>query len=1034
MKKLTLILILAFATALSLSAQNTVKGTVKDAATGDPLPGVGVIVSTGGGTVTDLDGNYTVTVGRDASITFNMLGFNEVTEKVNGRAKIDVFLSEDIKLLDEVVVLGYTSQKKNELSSSVVSLTSEELLDNSTADIGTMIQGKAAGVVVMNASGQPGEGAQIRIRGTGSIAASADPLYVVDGIAGGTFNPNDVESITILKDASATALYGASASGGVIVVTTKSAKDRSRTDVTFKASRGVKQALSGRFHPMDSEELYNTQKMMMSAKQFGNLRPESLLERDYDWYNNIFKKGVVQDYYASVAGISGRMNYFASVDHYDEEGSLIFTGFKRNSARLNLTAPIGDQVMFNIRLAYNRAQSDYTSDWKDVAMAYQGMPWDIPFDENGNPYAVGTPEGEGVSWYGKEQYNPFHTLLYNTSQSWSEESVADLQLVWNINDWLTFTSTGRFASSNWKSKSYYDSRTNTGALGQGSLSQSEGSGWGIGLTELLKAHKNIGPHALNGIVGYEVGWGYDENMGATGGFMPTGMKALNSTASGFGVWGSDANSASWAVLAQAQYSYQEKYIATASLRYDKTYKFAPKARGGFFPGVSAAWIISKEDYMQDYPQFNLLKLRVGYGKTGNSDISPFLYQDSFSTSYTYNDKVVAVAERMANPNLGWEVAYMSSLGLEAMMYDRINFSMDLYNTNNKDLLLDVPQAASSGFTYYTANIGTINNKGVELAIDADLIKTKNLRWNAGFNFGRNRNTVVYLPNGAFRRGYGTPKVEQIVAEGHDIYTWYMPEWAGVDPENGDPLWWWDEIASNDAGKLLYYVVDANGEPTTDTTTVATDYPVYTGNRVKTNSYDKADYKMTGSATPKFTGGFSSSLSWKNLTLSANFHFVYGNLVFNRSRITMDGDGSYIDYNMMSIDNGLGWVRWTDPNSVTDPVEKERIIEQNQHATHPRPMQNGNKKSNSYSTRYLEDGSFLRFKNITLSYNLSKPLFNGFIQGGRVYFTADNIYTWTKFSGADPEVRLEGSGSSLAGTFSDNYPVPRSFIFGIDLKF
>ena len=1023
MKKVFTVILLSLLSVAAF-AQTTVTGSVKDAVTGEPLIGVGVIVSTGGGAMTDADGAFSVTVGKNAVLTFNLLGYADVVEPVNGRTKIEVFMKEDIHFLDEVVVLGYTSQKKNELSSSVVSLRSEELLDNSTADLGTMIQGKAAGVVVMNASGQPGEGAQIRIRGTGSISASADPLYVVDGIAGGTFNPNDVESVTILKDASATALYGASAAGGVIVITTKSAKDRSRTEVNFKASVGFKQALSGRYHPMDSKELYETQRMMMSEKQFNNLRPESLLERDYNWYNNIFKKGLVQDYYASLAGMAGRVSYFASFDHYNEKGSLIFTGFKRNSARLNLSAPIGKSLTFNTRLAYNRAQSDYTSDWKDVAMAYQGLPWDLPFDENGKPYAIGTPEADGVTWYGKEQYNPFHTLLYNTSQSWSEEIVADLQLIWNITDWLSLTGTGRFASSNWNSKTYNDARTNTGSLGVGSLSQSTGRAWGVGLTALLKAHKTFGDHAINGIIGYELSRGYDENMGASGSFMPTGMKALNSvSSSGMGVWGSDYDSAAWAVLAQAQYSYKEKYIATASIRYDKTYKFAPKARGGFFPGVSAAWIISKEPFMQNAKALDMLKLRIGYGVTGNSDISPFLYQDSFSTSYTYNDKVVAVAERMANPELGWEMAYMASLGIEARLFDRLNISLDLYNTDNKNLLLDVPQAASSGFTYFTANIGTINNKGIELAMDADIIKTKDWRWNLGFNFGLNRNTVKYLPNGAFRRGYGTPKVEQIVAEGYDIYTWYMPEWAGVDAATGEPQWWMYEKEKDADGNTLYYVLDGRGNPTSEKSTEETAWPVYTGNREKTNLYDKADYRMVGSATPKFTGGINTTLTWRNWSLGANFFFVYGNQVFNRSRITNDCDGSYVDYNMMSINNGLGWVRWDPDDESTHEI-----------ATHPRPMMNGNKKSNSYSTRYLEDGSFLRVKNITLAYNINKPLFKGFIQGGRIYFTADNVFTFTKFSGADPEVRLEGSGSSLAGTFSDNYPVPRSFIFGIELKF
>lgn len=1025
MKKLFTLILLSLL-GLSAFAQNTVTGSVKDAATGEPLIGVGVIVSTGGGDVTDMDGNYTVKAGKDATITFSIIGYTDVVESVNGRNRIDVSMKEDVNFLDEVVVMGYTSQKKNELSSSVVSLRSDEIVDNSTPDLGNMIQGKAAGVVVMNASGQPGEAAQIRIRGTGSISASADPLYVVDGIAGGTFNPNDVESVTILKDASATALYGASASGGVIVVTTKQAKDRERTEVNFKASAGIKQALSGRFHPMGSEELYETQRMMMSKSAFRNMRPESLLDKDFDWYNHIFKIGVVQDYYASISGIAGRVNYFASIDHYDEQGSLIGTGFDRNSARINLSAPIGERVTLNFRVGYNRAHSTYHTDWKDLSMAYQGMPWDNPYDDNGNPIGIGTTadNAQGVMWYGKEQYNPFHSLQYNSANSWSEELVGDLQLIWNITDWLSFNSMARLDSSNWHSKTYMDARTNTSALDVGTLSQGSGNGWGIGLTELLKAHKNFGLHSINGIVGAEFSWGYTESMGAGGAFMPTGMQALNSVGgTGLSVSGNDYKSAAWAVLAQAQYSYAEKYIATASVRYDRTYKFAPKARGGVFPGVSAAWIISKEPFMENLTMFDLLKIRAGYGMTGNSDIAPFLYQDSFSTSTIYNDKVVAVAERMANDYLGWETAHMASLGIEARMWDRLNIALDLYNTDNKNLLLDVPLAPSSGFSEYTANVGNINNKGIELAIDGDIIKNKDWTWNLGFNIGLNRNTVTYLPGGAFRHGGGTPKVEQIVAEGYDIYTWYMPEWAGVDPENGDPLWWIYEQAEDDNGYPLFYTLNDHGNPTSEMSTEETQWPVYTGERRTTNNYDLATYRMTGSATPKFTGGITTNLRWKNWTLGANFHFVYGNKVFNRTRITHDGDGSYLDYNMMSLNNGLGWVRWDPDDESTHEI-----------ATHPRPKQNGNKKSNSYSTRYLEDGSFFRLKNVTVAYNISKPILWGFVKGGRVYFTADNVFTLTKFSGADPEVRLEGSGSTLAGTFSDNYPVPRSFILGIDLKF
>ena len=1023
MKKLYSIILLSLL-ATAAFAQNVITGSVKDAATGDPLIGVGVIVSSGGGAMTDADGSFSVKAGKDATLTFNLLGYADVVEQVNGRSVIDVLMSEDVNFLDEVVVMGYTSQKKNELSSSVVSLRSEELLDNSTPDLGNMIQGKAAGVVVMNASGQPGEAAQIRIRGTGSISASADPLYVVDGIAGGTFNPNDVESVTILKDASATALYGASAAGGVIVVTTKQARDRNRTEVNFKANAGIKQALTGRFHPMDSEELYETHRMILSKSAFKNQRPESLLDKDFDWFGSIFRKAVVQDYYASVAGIAGRVNYFASIDHYDEQGSMIGTSFDRNSARMNLSAPIGERITLNMRLGYNRSHSNafQNTDWKNIGTAYNGMPWDNPYDENGNPIAIGLPEAAGTVWYGKEQYNPFHSLQYNTSQSWNEDVVADVQFIWNITDWLTFTSNNRLGSSNWNSKTYLDSRSNTEAKNIGTLSQGSGRSWSIGLNELLKFHKNFDEHAVNGIIGYEVGWGYTESLGASGSNMLTGMQALNS-AIPTGISGNDYKSAAWAVLAQAQYSYAEKYIATASIRYDRTYKFAPKARGGFFPGVSAAWIISKEPFMSGFRSLDLLKLRAGYGVTGNSDIEPFLYQDSFSTSVTYNDKVVAVAERMANDRLGWESAHMASLGLEGRVFNRFNFSLDLYNTDNKNLLLAVPQALSTGFSEYTTNIGTINNKGIELAMDADIIKKKDFCWNLGFNIGLNRNTVKYLPNGAFYRGTGTPKVQQIVAQGYDIYTWYMPEWAGVDEATGAPLWWAYEKEMDEDGYPLYYVLDEHGNPTAEKSNEVTAWPVFTGNRETTTNYSNADYRMVGSATPKFTGGLTTNVTWRNWSLGANFHFVYGNKVYNMARNTIDADDAYTDYNMQSLKNGLGWVRWDPEDESTHAI-----------ATHPNPKGAVKKLSNSISTRYLEDGSFLRLKNVTLAYNIGKPILWGFVQAGRVYFTADNVFTLTRFSGADPEVRLEGTSWSLAGLFNDNYPVPRSFVLGIDLKF
>ena len=968
----------------SLSAQqHTVTGTVVEADNGQPLVGVAVMVSTGGGTTTDINGAYAVQVSDDATLTFSTLGFLDVTEKVNGRSVVNVKMTVDQQLLDEVVVLGYTSQKKNELSSSVVTISSERLKDVTTPDLGNMLQGKAAGVLVMNASGQPGDGAKIRIRGTGSISASASPLYVVDGVAGGSFNPNDVETLTVLKDASATALYGAAAAGGVIVVTTKQAKSDKAT-VTFKATAGIKKALNGRFSPMDSEELWNYHKSVFPKATFPGQRPESLLNQDFDWMGAMFKTGVVQDYYVSASGKTGRTNWFASISHYDEEGSLINTNHSKSSARVNLSAPLGKDVNLAIRLNYDRGKTQYTSSYVTLEAAYRASPWDNPYvlDADGNPtneilFVDSTVRSDnGGTWYSHDPYNILHNEQYNYNIGESEDIMADVQLNWNITDWLMFTTTNRFSSSNWFNESYIDPRTNLPG-GSGSIENSYGQGWGFGTTNLLKANKTFGDHAVNGVVGIEYGEGFSRNMSASGIDMPAGQASLsNSVMSGVG--GYNYRSRSWAWLAQAQYSYKGKYIVTGSIRYDETSRFAPKARGGYFPGASAAWLINQEPWMQNQNVFSLLKLRAGYGKTGNDSIENFLYQDVYSLSVKYQDIVAAIAERQSNPNLGWEEAYMTSVGLDMELFNRINLTVDLYNIDNKNLLLAVPLAPSTGFFEFMDNVGTVNNKGIEVALDADIFAKKDFGWNVGFNIGFNKNTVESLPNGSFTSGY---KSTQLIQEGEDIFTWYMADWAGVDPANGDPLW---------------YTVDEQGVEST------------------TNDIAKATVRNVGKATPLFQGGVNTSLRWKGFTLSATGAFIYGNKILNYARTSMDSDGAYTAYNQMSIDNGLGWKRW----------EKE-----GDEVTHPKPKLNGNKKSNELSSRYLEDGSYFRLKNVTLSYDFPQAwMKKAKMQGLRVYVSGDNLWTATKFSGMDPEIDTEDA------VYATNYPVPMTLVGGIQITF
>ena len=997
-----------FVAQLGFAQKITVSGQVLDASDGQPLIGAGVMLANGSGTVTDGDGRYVIQAPRDASLTFSSLGYISATEPINGRTVINLSLSPDTQALEEVVVLGYTTQKKAELSSAVVSMSGEKLTDVAAPDIGNMLQGKVAGVVAMNSSGQPGAGAEIRIRGTGSITAGAGPMYVVDGVAGGDFNPNDVETISVLKDASATALYGAAAAGGVIVVTTKNAK-QDKPVVNFKASYGIKKALTGRFKAMNSEELYYTQKQMYSKMIFPSQRPEELLDLDFDWVNNSFRLGNVQNYYASVGGRSGRTNYYVSLDHYNENGTLVNTNYKRSSARVNLSTAITDRLTMNTRVNYKRTASREESSYVTLECAYRALPWDIPYviDENGNitdeVLLVNDPKrsDNGKPWYSHDKYNILHNELYNYSKGHGESIVADLQLIWNITDWLTFTSTNRYDSSNDFWESYIDPRTQSPSYannGHLSNSDSEWNGWGT--TNILKYHNIFdGKHDVNAIVGWEYGEGYTRAMETEGKNMPAGQRSISNCApSTIESSGYDYQSRTWALLAQAQYSYMGKYVLTASIRYDESYKFGPLNRGGYFPGASGAWIISNEDFMKNNNLLSFLKLRAGFGKTGNDSIAAFRYQDIYALSANYEGITAAILTQQANPNLGWEEAYMASLGTDLTIKNNVNVTVDLYNTTNTNLLLAVPTATSTGFFEFMDNRGTVRNTGVEFAVDGNIFKLGDLRLDAGFNIGFNKNRVVSLPDGD---GDGTPDdilqttssgYNQKISVGHDIYSWFIPKWVGVNVENGDPVW---EHVEDD------------------------------GSITETSDYALATPQFVGTASPLFSGGLNMSLSWKNFTLSANGSFIYGNKVFNYTRCVMDSDGAYTDYNQMSHDNGLGWIRWQkdDPDGT------------NYKATHPRLVLNGNKNSCKPSSRQLEDGSFFRLRNVTLGYDLPKNLLKRTgMSNARVFLTADNLLTLSKFSGMDPEVRLESTTWSLAGSYSNNYPVPMSISAGIDIKF
>lgn len=968
-------------------AQQRVSGTVTDKATGEPLVGVSVAVKgTTKGVISDVDGKYSADVASDATLVFGYLGYKDVTVGVEGRAVINVTMESDINKLDEVVMVGYSSVKKTELSSAVTTVQGDKLRDVTTPDLGSMLQGKVAGVQVTNSSGAPGSTATIRIRGTGSIAAGSDPLYVVDGVVGGTFNPNDVESITVLKDAGSTGIYGASGSGGVIVVTTKHAKAGQEPVVNFKAQVGLKQLLTGRFRVLDANELYDFYSSILSKASMKTY-PAELREQNFDWLKDAERLGVTQNYYASASANIKKVSFLTSLDWYDENGTQRESKYNRLSGKIEVGAELIKGVNLTARVNYTQSKS---VSGHGLGCYYQ-LPWNNPYDERTGEYIYidsAVRPDNGKTWYGREANNPLFASSknpnpYNTSKSF----LGDLRLSWDITDYFQISTTNRYSADD----SFYKSVTTPEAKSKtwpdGQLSQGLTWGHSFGTTNILKYYDTFnGVHSVNALLGHEYGYSSYEYMNVVTSGLKNGMQVLNGTKPE-NVYGTKTETASWSLFAQAQYSYKERYFFNATFRADASSVFAPKNKVGYFPAGSFAWLASNEEFMQRQDVVSFLKLRASYGLTGNSNIGSYKYLDiyGFNERLQYQGVQGAYPETVANPYLHWETAVMRNVGLDISFRNFLTVNVDVYGNLNKDLLLDVPLALSSGFSRRTENVGKIRNMGVELTLTSNNFNRKNFKWTTSLNLGHNKNTVVYLPNHEDIVA-SSSQGNQIYLEGEPLYSWYMPKWLGVDSETGAPLW--EHLIKDENGNVI------GTEPTSKLDL--------------TN-----DNQIVGNAQPILVGGLLNTFNVYGVEISANLQFNYGNKVFNDSRRYVDSDGAYIDYNFMSLDNGLGWSRWRQPGD---------------NATHPRARLGGNRLSNEVTSRYLEDGSYLRIKNITVSYPLPATVLRKMhLQSFRIFLSGDNLYTFTKFSGMDPEVGVKG-------LFSYNYPVSRVFSLGIDVKF
>lgn len=1013
LKSLTSTLLLLLLSTIAFAQTAPVTGKVTDE-TGLPLPGVSVkIKNTAGGSTSDSNGKFTLNAAKDAVLEFSYIGYLKQEYKLSGQNSITVNLKPDAKLMDEVVVVGYTTKNKSQIVSSLSTITSKELLDVTSNSTANLLQGKAAGVAVSSQSGKPGAAATVRIRGTGTITAGSDPLTVVDGIIGGSANPRDIESITVLKDAAATGLYGSRAANGVIVITTKQGKN-GKTKIDYSGSYGINNATQGNFKLMNGQQLldystylytndYNTKRASfikqlqattpnptqqqidtyLTSKQLPLTKSAYLsgflptVPEKTDWRKLAFKQAYTNSQYIGISGGEERTHFFIGANYYDEKGTLISTGVNNINFRVNVDHQINDRLKVTARINAGFGKTTNNTSGA-LEQAYTNVPWDNPFNANGSPRYI----DQKAQWYGRDHSNFMFLEQYNFDNQRSQNLTGDIKLDYKITNWLNFATSNRYTVNNFRGESLIDARTPVGKANSGELKNTYDYNNAVITSNLFNASHSFGKHNLSGIAGFEYQQNYVDGINGTGYGIQPGLEILDATATAKSLLGGKSKSRFVSELFMGDYNYNNRYFGTISLRNDGSSKFGKDHLYGLFYSVAGGWLISNEKFFKSKVITNL-KLRASYGVTGNAPSSDYGSLALYNFNVQYSGIPGGYPSSIANPNLTWETPTTINVGANIGLWNRVELNVDAYQRTNKDLIIAVPLSSASGFYSNLQNIGSVRNRGIDIELNTKNF-TGEFKWSTSFNIGFNKNEVLTL--------YKDQPIDkfsnQRIAVGRDLNSWFMREWAGVDPANGDPLWYMTQK-------------DASGKEFTTTT----------------NNYNAADRRYVGTSTPNFTGGLGNQFSYKNFSLGTFFNFVSSSKIYNSSRELFDADGAYPQYNSMVLKKG--WSRWENPGD---------------NATHPKALVNGNKLSNKPSSRYLEDGSYLRLRNVTFAYDFPESVTKKMkIANLRVYVSGDNLLTFTKFSGMDPEVAaLDANGNN--GISGLKYPISKKILFGVNLGF
>lgn len=979
----------------------TITGVVKDAMTGDPIIGASVVAKgeSGNGTITDLDGKFMLTINPGAELAVSYIGYTSSTVATKpGTTQYTIALREDNQMLSEVVVVGYNTQKKESLTGALQSVKGDKLKDVTTPSVENMLNGKVAGVYVAPGSGQPGAAGAVVIRGQATLSGTTAPLWVVDGVIVGTgpgqLNPSDIETMTVLKDAASTAIYGSEGANGVIVVTTKNGKI-DKMNVNISAKLGVSSLNNGNLKMMNGAELYDYYSSFSNAASISFPRwNENLRNDNFDWWKLATETGFTQEYNVSVQGGSEKLNSYFSFGVYDEKGSV--KGYDYSRYNFLLKSTYKPYKWLTVKPLVSGSRRNISDTQYSVTSMYSMFPWDSPYDADG-----GLVSHRYSGWVNNTATNYLLDLSYgNKGSSRNLEFMGNLDADLKFTDWLTLSLVNSYKYISYGSESYTDPRSSGGQSVKGRVGDYRYEVARRFTNQILHFNKTFGQHSVQALMAHEFKDYWSKILDVLGTGMNSGFEVLDATALAEKAKGGISEWAVQSFFFKGIYSYDSRYMAELSLRRDGASNFGVNNKWGNFFAVSAGWNISREKWF-DVKAIDNLKLRASYGANGNRPSSLYPQYDLYSvaSSYSYSGVPGALISQIGNKDLTWEQTKTFDLGLDLMAWEnRLRVNFDWYVKNTDNILYSVPVSGLTGVTRLWKNIGQMKNTGIELSIGGDIIRTKDWTWSVDANIGHNKNELKQLYQTRAADGtYSNAKLivgdglniagtaQRLLEVGSPVDTYYMPEWAGVNPENGAPQW---------------YVLkkDENGVET----------------RSLTSKYAEASYFKCGTSNPNVFGGFNTAVNWKNVDFSAVFGYAFGGHIYNYSRQEYDSDGTYTDRNQMKLQKG--WSRWTKPGDV---------------ATHPVAAYNNTSNANKSSSRYLEKSDYLKLRSLSIGYNLKLPQY--FIQNMRLYFTGENLFTITDYSGVDPELPAN-DGAVMGAAGPSVYPSTRKFMFGINLTF